>query len=599
MSKKLDLGKLEYFPLTLCKLSPTDMKDDTFELKNHVGKVKYKVTKKSDDIQLPPESLLASGKIDSPLLLYWITMYNEPFTQLVETLAGVYRSYYELVDIDEAFKDKVHIMIIVDGYEKLDIDFLINWEKAGIYNELKTKRFRAIKISPGSNEVIHKLKDLNFINRENMNDEIRVYGTNNVGHCFSRKAKFTDFFNSLPKEKAENIKINSYEIFEFMLGNDKSGRVKERRFFHLPMPVHFMIKHRNQGKIDSHKWFFKGFWEYMNPKYAQILDWGSIPLWNSISHIIMHMETKPQVGGACGEIEVLMPEMKENGNEISFWEGVLLRAQYIEYKLSHYLDKSTETLFGFVSVLPGAFSTFRWDAIKGAPLKEFLRGSTDEFGDVSCIQRCASANKYLAEDRIMCLEIIAKRNENYIIHYVPGAICLTDPPLNLNSLIKQRRRWFNGSLFASIHAIKHMWRVWGRGKWSWFRNMAFMILYLYLLIQMIVFFVIVGIFTAIFSIFIRSSFPEQDCLYAFSFATLLEASFIALLLGVLVISITVDIDWSGHSYTILSFLMGIFTLIMAGFSVIYAINGNATQIGIYLFITFLLSYLIPLILNWK
>lgn len=120
------------------------------------------------------------------------------------------------------------------------------------------------------------------------------------------------------------------------------------------------------------------------------------------------------------------------------------------------MDKSTESLFGFVSVLPGAFSTFRWDAIKGAPLNEFLRGSTDEFGDINHIQRCASANKYLAEDRIMCLEIIAKKNCNYIIHYVPDAICLTDPPLLLNELIKQRRRWFNGSLFASLHVMKHM-----------------------------------------------------------------------------------------------------------------------------------------------
>lgn len=117
----------------------------------------------------------------------------------------------------------------------------------------------------------------------------------------------------------------------------------------------------------------------------------------------------------------MIPEKKENGNAITFVQSILVRSQYLEYKLSHYLDKSTETLFGFVSVLPGAFSTFRWEAIKGAPLTEFLRGSTDEFGDITNIRRCASANKYLAEDRIMCLEIIAKRHENFIIHYVPGA----------------------------------------------------------------------------------------------------------------------------------------------------------------------------------
>ena len=74
----------------------------------------------------------------------------------------------------------------------------------------------------------------------------------------------------------------------------------------------------------------------------------------------MHMEAFPQVGGAGGEIECILLEKKPDGKAISFVESVLLRAQYVEYKVSHYLDKATESLFGFISVLPGAFSTFRW-----------------------------------------------------------------------------------------------------------------------------------------------------------------------------------------------------------------------------------------------
>ena len=50
-----------------------------------------------------------------------------------------------------------------------------------------------------------------------------------------------------------------------------------------------------------------------------------------------------------------------------------MKGQYVEYKLSHYLDKAYETLFGFVSVLPGAFSLFRFDAIKGKPMNEFFK----------------------------------------------------------------------------------------------------------------------------------------------------------------------------------------------------------------------------------
>lgn len=72
------------------------------------------------------------------------------------------------------------------------------------------------------------------------------------------------------------------------------------------------------------------------------------------------MEKFENVAGACGEIEVLIPDKKENGDMFSFSEVALMEAQYVEYKLAHYIDKSYETFFGFISVLPGAFSTFRW-----------------------------------------------------------------------------------------------------------------------------------------------------------------------------------------------------------------------------------------------
>ena len=90
----------------------------------------------------------------------------------------------------------------------------------------------------------------------------------------------------------------------------------------------------------------------------QIIDAGTIPLHDSISHIIMHLEKYPNIGGACGEIEVLIPDKKDNGEEFGLLENMVMEAQYVEYKLSHYIDKSCESLFGFISVLPGAFSTF-------------------------------------------------------------------------------------------------------------------------------------------------------------------------------------------------------------------------------------------------
>ena len=78
-------------------------------------------------------------------------------------------------------------------------------------------------------------------------------------------------------------------------------------------------------------------------------------------------------------------------------------SQYVEYKLGHYLDKSYETLFGFVSVLPGAFSTFRYKALEGWPLDEFFKHMSRNFNAT-----CFDMNKNLAEDWIFCLEILTK-----------------------------------------------------------------------------------------------------------------------------------------------------------------------------------------------
>lgn len=70
-----------------------------------------------------------------------------------------------------------------------------------------------------------------------------------------------------------------------------------------------------------------------------------------------------------------------------------------------------------------------------------------------------TANLMLAEDRILCLEIFCRRD--YVLKYIPDAVCYTDPIKYLIMLMKQRRRfdnyknrWINGSWFALNHVIK-------------------------------------------------------------------------------------------------------------------------------------------------
>ena len=71
---------------------------------------------------------------------------------------------------------------------------------------------------------------------------------------------------------------------------------------------------------------------------------------------------------------------------------------------------------------------FRWKAIKGDPLEAFFKNETRAERDVADIPTCAEANEYLAEDRIMCLQIYIKKLDRYKLAYVPDAKAFTDAP---------------------------------------------------------------------------------------------------------------------------------------------------------------------------
>lgn len=154
----------------------------------------------------------------------------------------------------------------------------------------------------------------------------------------------------------------------------------------------FCIKHRNDGKINSHKWFFQGVCKYLKPEYCLMLDIGTRPDNYAVQKLVNFMRQHPQAGGVCGEIEVDIDATQD------FSSYLVQAAQFYEYKLGHTPDKACESFFGFTSVLPGAYSVFRWKAIKGTPLDKFFKNVTRKE-----TPGCAEANEYLAEDRIMCL----------------------------------------------------------------------------------------------------------------------------------------------------------------------------------------------------
>ncbi|RHY46495.1 hypothetical protein DYB28_008242 [Aphanomyces astaci] len=240
-----------------------------------------------------------------------------------------------------------------------------------------------------------------------------------------------------------------------------------------PLQVAFALKEANAGKLDSHLWYFDAFCEQVMPDYTVLLDVGTMPTKSSFYKLLTALEINAQIGGVCGEIAVDQP--------IPNMCNWVVAAQHFEYKISNILDKSLESCFGFISVLPGAFSAYRYKAIRGEPLEAYFKSLTTSMGDLGPF----AGNMYLAEDRILCFELLARKNCNWTMHYVKDAIARTDVPTNLIDLIGQRRRWLNGSFFATLFSIWNWGRVYTESNHSIARKLALLLLYVYNILQVV------------------------------------------------------------------------------------------------------------------
>ncbi|KAI8367233.1 chitin synthase 1 [Choanephora cucurbitarum] len=225
----------------------------------------------------------------------------------------------------------------------------------------------------------------------------------------------------------------------------------------VPVQVLFCLKEQNAKKINSHRWFFNAFGPILQPNICVLLDVGTRPGNNSIYHLWKSFDTNENVGGACGEVCVM------KGTACMDLLNPLVAGQNFEYKMSNILDKPLESVMGYISVLPGAFSAYRYLAVQNdvhgvGPLQKYFlgekhdteSGSTDIF----------TANMYLAEDRILCFELVAKKHQKWVMKYVKSAFGETDCPDQLPEFISQRRRWLNGSFFAAVYSQWHFSRIW-------------------------------------------------------------------------------------------------------------------------------------------
>lgn len=347
-------------------------------------------------------------------LLIAITYYNEDKTLTARTLHGVMTNIRDIVNLKKSefwnkggpAWQKIVVCLVFDGLDPCDKNTLDVLATVGIYQDGIMKR--------------------------------DIDGKETVAHIF----EYTTQLSVTPSQ-------------QLIRPTDDGPNTLP------PVQMIFCLKQKNSKKINSHRWLFNAFGRILNPEICILLDAGTKPGPKSLLALWECFYNDKNLGGACGEIHAMLGKGWRN------LINPLVAAQNFEYKISNILDKPLESSFGYVSVLPGAFSAYRFRAIMGRPLEQYFHGDhtlSKQLGKKGVEgMNIFKKNMFLAEDRILCFELVAKAGSRWHLSYVKASKAETDVPEGAPEFISQRRRWLNGSFAASIYALMHFGRMYKSG----------------------------------------------------------------------------------------------------------------------------------------
>lgn len=347
-------------------------------------------------------------------LLIAVTYYNEDKVLLARTLHHVMQNIRDIVNLKKSTFwnkggpawQKIVVCLVFDGIDKADKNTLDLLATVGIYQDGVIK------------------KD--------------VDGKETVAHVF----EYTTQLSVTPNQQLIRPTDDSPQNLP-------------------PVQMIFCLKQKNTKKINSHRWLFNAFGRILNPEVCILLDAGTKPSPRSLLALWEGFYNDKDLGGACGEIHAMLGK---GGKKLL---NPLVAVQNFEYKISNILDKPLESSFGYVSVLPGAFSAYRFRAIMGRPLEQYFHGDhtlSKTLGKKGIDgMNIFKKNMFLAEDRILCFELVAKAGQKWHLSYIKAAKGETDVPEGAAEFIGQRRRWLNGSFAATLYSLMHFGRMYKSG----------------------------------------------------------------------------------------------------------------------------------------
>lgn len=314
-----------------------------------------------------------------------LTAYNEPFAAYRDTIASLLEcAEYIRKKGEDRVSREFMICIIVDGIEKMSSEF-VAWAKSlGMYDET----------------ALHEDADM---------------------HIFESNLPRSRLLSSLYQwDKTDEGALHSV--------TDIDSRKSLQR-------VLLLVKKENQGKLDSHRCFFDTICGLYHSSYFVQIDVGTIPDKSAIYHMWAELQDKPNISAVAARSHLAPP--KQKSDLLALW-------QFCDIALERIVNWPTEIFAGNLSVLPGQLSLTRIASImpeRGNEHSGILGNYYKGLGKLSLFE----SNMYLAEDRILGLEMIYEDNNKWDLSYAIEAEAVVDSCETWGELCRQRRRWICSS----------------------------------------------------------------------------------------------------------------------------------------------------------
>jgi hypothetical protein len=375
-----------------------------------------------------------------------ITIQSEDYSVIEENIKAIFENLISLNNCGFP-NDKILIILISDGISFIDNNLLEKFLDINNNNINEAQKFLDIKMDEIFKE--EKYPKEKYARNYSITFNIKV--------------------NEVKEEKEiENENIIKEEV------NINKDKYKNRN-----LDLIFCLKKNNCGRFDSHFWFISGFNNIYNPKYVIFLNGGNIPSSkNSLANLILPMINFPNIGGTCGETNII--------NEYKF-VNFFTCFNVLDLKYNFSIEKNSENLFGLVSSLPLSFSAYSNKCLMNniQNIKEFfyckynaeqnknnnyvnenenhnknedtnnLLDHSHTKQEIKSISEGEILNRYLDYDRLLTFTLLTSEEKEFYFYFIPDSTANKIISEDFFDLLMKYRKEINGSNFANLYCLRN------------------------------------------------------------------------------------------------------------------------------------------------